>query len=202
MKRQIALGVGLALTLLLGGCGGNETTKDTEQTPQASVAASPTVTPQTSPSASASASSSPSASVSAAGPSTSSDELQDTSLTELPVDLKLPIDVGNFHGEGRTVSGLGEGSSNQIEYRDENSGREMTLLRSALEDSDLKESQPLGQLGVCGYLYGNKETPMCLMKVEGGQKIVVNGDYQASLDETRAFTIQLINAAMQTSAGA
>lgn len=201
MKRQVAFGVGLALTLFLGGCGSSESPEEAQETATASAAPSVTASPSVAPSPSVTASPSPSNPGSGSA-SVSATELDDPSLAELPADLNLPADVGSYHGESRTVSGLGDGPSMQVEYSDASAHRDMTLLGSSLKEENLEESQPLGQLGVCGYLYGQKNNPMCLMKVEGGHKVVVNGDYQSTLEETRAFTIQLVNLALKSSKGA
>lgn len=48
--------------------------------------------------------------------------------------------------------------------------------------------KPLGTIGACGNLNGIASTPVCLIRLENGSNLTVNGDYTSKIDEVGAFT--------------
>ncbi|MDO5724236.1 MAG: hypothetical protein Q4P33_07580 [Flaviflexus sp.] len=125
-------------------------------------------------------------------------ELADPELTELTADMKIPEQVGSYTGEAMVVSGLGDDAV-QVEFNDADSGRYMTLVFASSEVEYMIEllqgtDEPLGKIGACGYMNGLESTPTCKLRTEGNHTLSVGGDYEASLDDVRDFTIHLINA--------
>ncbi|MBV7363947.1 hypothetical protein KRX54_05835 [Actinomycetaceae bacterium TAE3-ERU4] len=124
-------------------------------------------------------------------------ELKKPDATELKLDAKIPEAVGMYKGKGKVTS-LGQSTSLQVEYSNQNNGRYMTLTGTRVEydrmDKDVETGRtPIGKIGICGYLYGNKSTPVCRIRLAGGGTIGTGGDYKATLQEVKDFTIRLIN---------
>lgn len=125
-------------------------------------------------------------------------ELADPELTELTSDMKIPEQVGGYTGKAMVVSGLGDDSV-QVEFHNEETRRYMTLVAANSEVEYMIEllqgtDEPLGKIGACGYMNGLESTPSCKLRTEGNHTLSVGGDYEASLDEVRDFTIRMINA--------
>lgn len=104
-----------------------------------------------------------------------------------------PQKVGAYTGSQLTTSGLGKGEKIMWEYDDSAAGRTMSLVSTTVAHEKMLANlegtgKTLGSIGSCGYLYGNTSTPTCLVRLEGGSNLSVNGDAGATLDETRAFT--------------
>ncbi len=193
-KSFLSAAVAGALVLSLSACGGDKEADAPSSAPATTQAAptTPTPTPTTD---TPSPSESTSAPVSAA-------ELKDPEQTEVPIDAKLPQQIGDFKGEIVTTTGLGDKPGNIIYYKNPDSFKERTLVAAKVPvDSMIKDLQgtdeALGKIGACGYLYGNESIPNCKLRLPGDMTLTVGGDYQATLDEVRSFTIELLNALNQ-----
>lgn len=113
--------------------------------------------------------------------------------TMLPLATVPPKAVGSYTGTELTTTGLGKGEKVQWEYADQAAGRDMSLVATTVPYATMVKNfegtgTPLGSIGECGYLYKSKSTPVCMIRLEGGANMSINGDYAATLEQTRAFT--------------
>lgn len=205
-----------ALTLAVSACGSSGSSTDAASPTMSASTAAPTTTsdspagstsavattagsvPTTSGTQAGASSTAPASSTAAATSAAPAAALPSGSM--LLLSTVPPKTVGTYSGKQLELNGLGKGTKTQWEYTDAANDRDMSLVATTVPHSTMVKNlqgtgTPLGRFGSCGYLYGSKSTPVCMIRLENGANLTVNGDSRATLEQTRAFATAFLAAA-------